>query len=64
MRYVPIPFDEILRETALAFLFVIEGEELWVPKSVIENPDTIDADEVGGEVWLAEWFSKKEGLSL
>lgn len=57
---VDVICQRLLRETAKAVLFVIRGEEVWVPKSVIESkaqqPD---------ETWwvvVAGWFAQREGL--
>lgn len=48
-----------LRESDLAVLFDIEGEEVWVPKSLMEDwPDEDDE----GEIEIPEWFAIKEGL--
>jgi len=52
---VQVPHDGIKHQTDKAVLFEIGGSDVWIPKSCIES---VDAD----EVWVAEWFSDKEGL--
>lgn len=52
-----IYFDEQITETDKAILFNIEGEEVWVPKSLITY---IDYYENYFEVYV--WFAEKEEL--
>lgn len=63
MRYVTVEVDEVVRETDLAFLVRIDGDELWMPKSVVEGGGELDIlgfQDI--ELEVAEWFAKKEGL--
>lgn len=62
MRTVTIQVEEVRAETDLAFLFIIAGEEQWVPKSLVENADDIEKGFEDLEVEIAEWFAEKEGL--
>lgn len=62
MRYVTVGVSKVLQETALAFLFETEESEVWVPKSVIEEPDEIAVDDEDIEVNVKTWFAEKEGL--
>lgn len=52
---VRIAHDGIKHMTDLAVLFNIDGDDVWLPKSVIAS---VDAD----EVWVAEWFAERENL--
>lgn len=56
-KYVTVRFDELMYETQKAYLVNIDDEEVWIPKSVIE-----DFDEKNGQMIIAEWFASKEGL--
>ena len=52
------------RDTGKALLVVIEGEEKWIPQSVI-HPDSevFDADENStGTLIVKRWWAEKEGL--
>ena len=63
--YVPIDVADYIRSTDLACLFEIDGEEIWVPKSVIDwdSSDFGEDDEgMDGTVYIAEWFCDKEGI--
>lgn len=61
-RYIAIDVDEVIRETAAAFLFLIDGREVWVPKSVMENEAAVMIGECEVAVDIAAWFVKKDGL--
>lgn len=50
-----IPVDSIKIETEAAILFVIEGDEVWLPKSQIVE---YDAD----EVTIPRWLAMEKGL--
>lgn len=50
-----VDFDSITHQTDKAALFVIDGEEKWVPKSLIAGVEE-DA------VWVATWWAEQEGL--
>lgn len=63
MRTLLIQVEEVKRETDLAFLFDIDGDEQWVPKSCINEPDEIEEGFTEIEVEIAEWFCQQENLS-
>lgn len=56
---VSIEYDEIVdhRETPLAYLFIIDDEEVWFPKSQVE-----DIRETENVVDIPLWLAKKKGL--
>lgn len=62
MDYVLIEADCIKAATDRAVLAVIDGEEHWIPRSVIEDGDDIVAGGDPEELSVAEWFVNKEGL--
>jgi hypothetical protein len=47
--------DGVIRETDKAKCFLIENEEIWIPKSLIK-------DENEELVAVPQWFAKKNGL--
>jgi hypothetical protein len=49
-----ISFQKIEHQTDNAVLFIIDGEKVWIPKSVIQM---VEHDNV---VWVATWFVEKE----
>ena len=52
---VEVSYDEMLYETGMAGLFVIEGEEVWISLSQIE-------DDTGSELTIPEWLALEKGL--
>jgi len=60
--YVDLDVGTILKETDLAFLFLTDdGDEIWVPKSVIEHADDYDEGDENKTISIAEWWMEKEG---
>ena len=54
---VEINFDEKAAETDMAILFMIDDEEVWVPKSVINY-----YGEQEGIAEIKSWWAEREGL--
>lgn len=60
--YVEIPDVKCLRDTEKALLCRTDaGDEVWVPKSVVDENNS-EVSDVGDEgvLVLEEWFAKKE----
>lgn len=57
MRMVEICTDGLLNETANAVLIIVDGNEVWIPKSQIE-----DADEDYETIIIPEWLAEDKGL--
>lgn len=62
MRYRTVAVERVVAETDAAVLLTVDGDDRWVPKSLIENPAALDVGDVDIEVEVAEWFAEKEGL--
>lgn len=56
METEQIEYEEQLHETDDAVLFLIDGDKVWIPKSVIEDDDEM------GTIEVATWFCEKEEL--
>lgn len=54
---------DVIADTDLAVLFRLNGggQEVWIPRSVMD-PDDLERGDEGVEVEVAEWFADKEGL--
>ena len=61
-NFVHIDFDSIRRETEKAFLFIIDGEEVWLPKSQIADADDYNAGDEDGTVSITEYIATEKGL--
>ena len=57
MKKSVVVFDEIINETDLAYLFLFDEDEIWLPKSQIENMDE-DKRKIG----LSDWLIEEHGL--
>ena len=54
--------DECQRETDKAILVNVDGQDRWVPKSVIHANSEVYEKGTSGTLVIAEWFAKKEGV--
>ena len=54
---VTIKVDTLVRETERAWLFAIDGDEVWIAKSQGE------LDEANSEVTVPEWLADDKGLA-
>lgn len=65
-RYVEVEVDTILKETDAAFLLGldVDGEdmEVWVPRSVVHEPDTYNEGDEEVVMEIQRWFADKEEL--
>jgi hypothetical protein len=55
-RLTDITYDDIAHETEKAWLFIIDGEEQWIPKSIAE------LDEDSKTVTIPERWAVDKGL--
>lgn len=62
-RHVEIYVKEVVKETDAAFLFVTEGdEEVWIPKSQMENEICCQEGDTDLEVSVTRWIAEEKGL--
>lgn len=54
-------YAEVLHETEMAVLCEVDGDEVWIPRSVIEDGEDLETGDTG-DIEVAEWFAIKEGL--
>lgn len=53
----------IVRETEMAILFLSENsDEVWIPKSQIEEPEEFDIGEVT-QLLIPSWLARDKGLA-
>lgn len=57
----PLEFDVVMVDTKKATCLLIDGEEYWIPKSLIHGKDPA-VGETNGTIDVEEWFLRKEGL--
>lgn len=61
-QYVHLDVERVVRETEKALLLLVEGEELWVPKSVVSAPGEYAEGDENCTVSVAAWWAGKNGL--
>lgn len=61
--WVHLDVDEVLRETDKAFLLLIDGEEVWVPKSQVSDADKYEAGDTDVTVSVTTWLAEQKGLA-
>ena len=61
-RTVSIEDVECVKETAQAICCVIDGEEKWIPKSVIGDDSEVFEEGDEGTLVIHEWFAEKENI--
>ncbi len=54
-----LQYAEVVTETDLAILFIIAGNQVWVPKSVIISQEGNDS---GGSIDVQSWFVEKNNI--
>jgi hypothetical protein len=61
-EYVELEGCYVHRTTARAVLVTYEGEEHWIPKSVIREPDGLARWQEDVDIEVQEWFARKEAI--
>lgn len=52
----------VKKATDKAILFTMEDskQEVWIPRSVIEDGDELEEDEIDQTIFVKEWFADRE----
>jgi len=59
-----VEVTRVVRETERALLVEVEGEEVWVPKSVIDDDSEVYSVKSGaGTMVVRRWWAENAGLS-
>ncbi len=48
-------------ETTKAILCIVDGTEVWIPKSVVDDDSEVSSKDDEGLLIVAEWFARKQG---
>ena len=64
MQEEPVVFEgvEVLRDTGLAILVEIEGEQYWLPKSQIDDDSEVYEHGTSGTLIISAWLAQQKGL--
>lgn len=60
--YVHLEDCRVVHETEDAFLIEYEGEEHWIPRSQVADPDTYESGDEGVTISVTEWIAKQKGI--
>jgi hypothetical protein len=62
--YVYVDVDQVLMDRERSFLVrLADGEEKFIPKSVIRDPDQFELGDVNCTFDVARWFCEKEEIA-
>jgi hypothetical protein len=59
---VSIEDVKCIQETAAALLCVIDGDEVWIPKSQIHDDSEVYDEGSSGTLVITEWIAREKGL--
>lgn len=60
----PVSIDDVecLKETDKALLCLIDGEEIWIPKSQIDEESEVYEEGQTGLLVITRWLAEQNGL--
>ncbi len=61
-RQIEFQDCEATGETDLALCVEVEGEEVWIPKSLVADESEVQERGDEGELIIPEWFAIEKGL--
>lgn len=61
-NWVLLVVEEVVKVTDDAFLLLIDGEEYWLPRSQIADPDDYEEGELDCEMSVTKWIARQKGL--
>lgn len=53
---------KVIKSTEKALLCLIEGKEVWIPKSQIHDDSEVYDDDHEGKLVVSEWIAKEKEL--
>lgn len=62
-RWTDVEVTEVIKESDDAFLFEIDGEEYWIPKSQIHRDASLSEGDENITVEITTWIADQKGLS-
>ena len=59
---VQIPDVVVIKDTGRALLCEIEGEQIWIPQSQIDEDSEVYQEGDEGTLVITEWIAEQKGL--
>lgn len=53
----------VARETDAALLVNVEGEEIWIPKSQIDDDSEVYKKDTEGTLVIPRWLAEEKGIA-
>jgi len=60
-EYVEVQYEQVIRKTDAAVLVLIDGEDVWLPWTQIEDNGE-DLGEGAGVLYLKRWLAQKKDI--
>lgn len=60
---VRIPDVKAIKGTDRAVLVEVDGENIWIPQSHIDDDSEVSKDGDEGTLVISEWIAKRKGLA-
>jgi len=59
-----VSFEDVVgvKDTGKALLVLLDGEEVWIPHSQIDEDSEVYGEGDEGTLVITEWFAEKEGM--
>lgn len=58
---IEVYVDRLIRQTDKAGLFLIEGDEHWLPWSQVDSED-VESNGDSGTIYIPRWLAEEKGL--
>lgn len=62
-NWIHLDVEKVVKETENALLILLEGEEIWIPKSQVSEPETYGEGDEEVTISVTEWIAKQKGLA-
>lgn len=63
-RWIHLDVERIERETDRAFKLILDdGEEVWMPKSQVSDPDDYQEGDTNVSMSVTDWIAEQKGLA-
>lgn len=62
-EYIEIEDVRLIRQTDKAGLFDVDGEEIWIPWSQVDEGCELQSDGDEGTLIITEWIADQKGLA-
>jgi hypothetical protein len=58
-----VEVEQVVRATGKALLVLVEGEEVWIPRSQIQEDSEVQDEGDSGTLVIPMWLAEEKGLA-